>query len=223
MRKSATKIRRRKKTRSAPKRPPSILVLRLDSEKLKADGLSLGNEISFAHQLSAACLRAQVVTVNATTESDLVAQLRALAERRERFDLIVVVAHSNDSIICFASDQKREWPVFATYLEPFAPRQLALIACLAGGRMVANQLFFGLPALDCIYASPECVNVDMANLILVVAAYSLTRGRGKDEVTPWLKTFAFIGMGRRLKVWRRRGGPSGQDIWEDVFAWAMRQ
>ena len=61
MRNAVTKIRRRKKSRRALKLPPSILVLRLDSEKLSLDGLTLGNEIAFAGQLSTLCLNARVV------------------------------------------------------------------------------------------------------------------------------------------------------------------
>ncbi len=223
MRNAATRSRRQKKSRRAPKLPPSILVLRLDSEKLTLDGLTLGNEIAFAGQLSTLCLNARLVTINSTTDGNLVAQLRPLAERRERFDLIVVIAHSNESIIRHASDGWREWPAFAQYLEPFAPRQLALIACAAGGHPVAAQLFSALPRLDRIFASPECVNVNLANLILLVAGYSMTGGRAKGEAVSWLKLIALIGTGRRLKVWRRHGAPSGQEIWEDVLAWASRQ
>jgi hypothetical protein len=146
-----------------------------------------------------------------------------VAERRERFDIIVVIAHSNNAIIRHASDDWREWPAFAKYLEPFAPRQLALIACAAGGHEVATPLFAALPRLDRIFASPECVNVDLANLILLVAGYSMTSGRAKSGVVPWLKFIALIRTGRRLKVWRRRGAPSGQEIWEDVLVWASRR
>ena len=65
--------------------------------------------------------------------------------------------------------------------------------------------------------------MNLANLILVVAGYSMTGGRAKGGVIPGLKLIALIGTGRRLKVWRRRGAPSGQEIWEDVLAWASRQ
>lgn len=73
MRSARTKIRQRKKPRRARSPQPSILVLRLDAEQLTLDGLTLGNEIAFAGQLSALCLNARVVTINGTTDSNLVA------------------------------------------------------------------------------------------------------------------------------------------------------
>ena len=222
MRRARTKNPTRKRPHRAPKLPPSILILRLDSEKLTRDGLTLGDEIAFASQLSKLCLGSRVVTINATTDSDLVARLRSVAEDRKRFDLIVVVAHSNESIICHASDGRRQWPEFAKYLEPFAPRQLALIACAAGGPVIAKQLFSTLPRLDRIYASPECVNINLANLILLVAGYSLLGRNSTGGLIPWVKLASLFGTGRRLKVWRRHGAPSGQEIFENILAWASR-
>lgn len=121
--------------------------------------------------------------------------MQTVAERRERFELVVLIAHSNESIIRHARDGSREWPAFAKYLEPFAPRQLALIACAAGGHAVAAQLFSALPRLDRIYASPEYVNVNLANLILAVAGYSMTGGRAKGRRYPLVEVHRPHGHG----------------------------
>lgn len=220
MRRSALRNRPRRKAATA--RQPSILILRLDSETLAHDGLTLADQLTIGTQLSTHGLNARVVTVDGTTDSHLTQTLRRLAERRDRFELIVVIGHSNETTIRHASDASCDWSTFAKYLEVFLPRQLALIACSAGGSRTACQLFAALPRLDRIFASPECVNVDLAGLILLAAGASLATKRRKSAVVPGLKAIALFTTGRRLKVWRRRGTPDEQDTLEDVLAWAVR-
>lgn len=199
-----------------------MLILRLDANRLSQDGLTLGDETAFVALLSKVCLGARVTTVDGTTEGDLRNQLAVIAARGEHFDFVVTVGHSNESGIRLASDRFVDWKAFARYLEPFAPSRVALIACAAGGRAVADALFGELPKVDRLYASPESVDPNLAALILFLAPYVMAVRKPAADVIVSVKAVALLGMGRRLKEWRRNGPPTGQDIWEDVIAWLLR-
>lgn len=208
------------KRRGGPRRRPagpSVLILRLDHDKLVRDGLTLGEEVAFGTRLGQLCLGAQVATVNGTAMDELLQQLGKVARHHSRFNLIVVIGHSNDSGIRLASDRWADWPLFAEYLRPFSPRKLALIACLAGGEAVSRQLFSVLPTLNYIYASPDCIGVDLANLILLLSAHALSVRRPSSDLVSWAKAAALGGCGRRLKIWRRKAARSAHDDWEDLL------
>lgn len=185
------------------KKASTALVLRLDSEKLNRDGLRLTGEVSLARFLGQHHLRLDVTELNATDVGDLHVKLAGLDKKSATFDLIVVIAHSNEAGIRIASDRFVEWLGFAKYLERFEPKRLALIACQAGGGAVSRILFDGVPSLHQICASPENVSISMANLILAMCGLLLGKRSADLPHITTLKGLALFGVGSRLKVWNR--------------------
>lgn len=200
---------RRAARRHAP-RPPSLLVLHLDTEKLRADGLSF--EPCLDALKSFGNLFGRVETVATTTHREL---LDALANiHGQTFDAIVVVGHSNANEIRIARDKAVEWPTFAEYLKPFKPRRLALVACRAGRWVGARAIFVKLPMLRRLYAAPTNVGLahgaamvglgaslaawkipDPGLLMLLRAGVVLADG---GQVREWLRGEAFDPDGRVL-------------------------
>ncbi len=142
----SSRPRRGRRTSSAPQ---SLLILHLDADRLRADGLHLGSVAQFTGALSTIELGAPVVIEDATSTGHLHETLARLVTAKRTFD--VVVAHSNAQGIRVASDLITTWDALAGYLKPLQPRRLLLAACRAGRWDAGDALFAPMPKLRRIF------------------------------------------------------------------------
>lgn len=109
--------------------PQSLLILHLDADKLRTDGLHLGEVASFSGSASSVLFGSSVTIKDTTSTDHLHETLAPLVASKQTFDVVVVVGHSNEEGIRLASDRFLNWEAFAGYLKPFKPRRLLLVAC----------------------------------------------------------------------------------------------
>lgn len=195
--------------RRAPLRPQSLLILHLDAETLHADGLHLGDAASFSGTLST-LLGSNVVIKDATTTSQLNEVLAGLASDGLTFDVVVVIAHSNETEIQAASDLVLPWEGFAGFLKPFKPRRLMLVACKGGRSDAGETLFNAMPHLRRIFACPVNASKDFGAFMLFAVPYVVATRRPRDKHVLGAQVAAVAATGRQLREWRRttdKGNP----------------
>lgn len=200
-RQPAPKRPARRKRRGLP--PQSLLVLHLDADRLRADGLHLGDVAHFTGALSTIALSAPAVIKDTTSTGHLHETLAQLATARMKFDVVVVIAHSNAHGIRIASDCFSSWEAFAGYLKPFRPRRLLLVACKAGRWDPGEALFTRLPKLRRIFACPVNASKDFGALMLLAVPYVVALRRPPDPHVTWSQILSVAATGRQLREWRR--------------------
>lgn len=188
---------------SVSRAPQSLLILHLDADKLRGDGLHLEKVAQFSGVLSSAAFGAPVVIEDTTSTGHLHETLAALVTARRTFDVIVIVAHSNAEGIRIASDRSVPWDVFAAYLRPLQPRRLLLVACKAGRWDAGEALFTSLPRLRRIFACPVNATKDLGALMLFAVPYVVSERRPKDKHVTWSQVASIAITGRQLREWRR--------------------
>lgn len=182
---------------------PALLVLQFDTEKLREDGLDLGNASTLAATVGQIVSGASAEIRATTDQRDLLGVLGALAQQSRRFDVIVAIGHSNEDGIRIASDQFVSWEVFATYLKPFEPRRLMIIACKAGQWPAATILFRKLPKLRRIFASPMNASKNLANFMLAMIPYLLEVKAPRDSIVRYGQMASIALTGRQVRQWIR--------------------
>ncbi len=220
--KKGTATRRTSPRRRAPPKRPSLLVLHVDANKLRADGLHFETAARITAGLVSAGLNANVAIEDAATLSELLSNLAPLAEAKRTFDVIVIVGHSNETGIRLDATNFVQWSVFAQYLKPFKPRRLLLVACRAGRWDAGEALFTTLRNLRRIYASPVNVSKDFASLMMFAVPYVVAERAPKKHHVTWAQVAAIGVTGRQLREWTRvadRGNPRSGIY--DVFADAL--
>lgn len=196
------------KTASAP----SLLILQLDTDRLRADGLHLGDLTLVVAAIGAIASGATVEVRETTTERDLLDQLAAFAQQQRRFDVIVAIGHSNETGIRIAPERFTTWDVFASYIKPFQPKRLMLVACQGGRWPAATILFRKLPKLRRIFASPVNASKDLATLMLAMVPYLLEVKAPKDRVVRAGQLVSIALTGRQVRHWMRsrdKDNPAG--------------
>jgi hypothetical protein len=201
--------------------PQSLLILHLDADKLRGDGLHFGEVAQFAGMLSATTLGARVEIRDATTRACLLEVLAQLVSDGASFDVVVVVAHSNASGIRIASDRFAGWEEFAAYLKPICPRRLMLVACRAGRWDAGEALFCGNRRLRRIFACPVNASKDFGALMLFAVPYVVAERAPRDKHVLWSQIAAITITGRQLREWRRttdKGNPDSSvfDLLADI-------
>lgn len=186
------------------KKPPSLLVLQLDSEKLRADGLLMSDLAAFVGVVTMLASGATVVIKETTTLRHLLDELGELAREGHRFDVIVAVGHSNHTGIRLASDKFAEWGEFAGYIKPFEPRRLMLVACQAGRWPAASILFKKLPMLRRIFASPVNASKDLATLMIGVVPYLVEVKAPPGSVVFKAQGWFMALTGGQVRHWMRK-------------------
>jgi hypothetical protein len=185
------------------RRPQSLLILHLDTAKLRSDGLYLGDVAGFAATIAAIGIGSSVETVDATDMADLLKVLGELGERGRTFDVIVVVAHGNAMGIQIAGGEFADWDVFAKYLRPFKPRRLLLAACQAGRYDAGESLFRANPMLRRIFACPVNASKSFATMMLLAVPWIVAERRPADKHVLWSQVAAMVLTGCQLREWRR--------------------
>ncbi len=187
----------------AKRSPQSLLILHLDADRLRNDGLHLGDVAQFSGEFSRIALGASVTIEETTSNHHLCEKLATLALEKKRFDVIVVIAHSNAQGIRIASDAFVSWGAFAGYLTPFQPRRLLLVACKAGRWNASNALFAAMPKLQRIFACPVNASRDFGALMLFAVLHVVAERRLKDRHVMWWQVASIVTTGRQLREWRR--------------------
>ncbi len=211
MKSAKTRRRSRRPTSRSKVGPQSLLILHLDVEKLRSDGLHLNDVAQFSGALSAVAFGAPVVIENTTSSGHLHETLAGFVSAKRTFDVIVVVAHSNAEGIRVASDLSVTWDAFAGYLKPLKPRRLLLVACQAGRWNAGEALFAAMPKLQRIFACPVNASKDFGALMLLAVPYVVAERRPKDQHVRWSQFAAIAMTGRQLREWRRRTDKGNPD------------
>lgn len=183
---------------------PTLLIVHLDAERLRADGLHLGEAARFIGALTAVGLTAEVEILDVTDRASLLREFARFAEARRTFDVVVAIGHSNSDGIKLASDERLvSWDAFANYMKPFAPRRLMLIACQAGRWPAADQLFKKLPKLRRIFACPVNASLDLAQFMIGVVPYIVAVRAPRGKAVSWAQAAAIALTGRQVREWKR--------------------
>jgi hypothetical protein len=177
--------------------------LQLDTAQLRADGLHLGDVTRLVSLIGTVASGATVTIRETTSERELLDQLAALLQDGRRFDVVVVIAHSNETGIRIASDRFATWDAFAVYLKPFEPRRLMLVACQAGRWPAAKVLFRKLPKLRRIFASPVNASKDLATLMLAMVPYLLEVKAPRNYAVRIGQAASIVLTGRQVRHWMR--------------------
>ncbi|WP_428261067.1 hypothetical protein [Haliangium sp.] len=194
-------------------------MLHLDAQALHRDGLHLGDFASLAGWFSSIALRSDVVCEDTTTRHDLASKLGRLAEQKRRFDVILVVGHSNSEGIRIGADLFVDWSTFAQFLKPFHPRRLLLVACQAGRWDAGEELFSRLPELRRIYACPANASKHFGVLMFAALPYIVANRRPRARDVKWGQFASIFLTGRQLREWRRTRDKGNPDAaWLDFVA-----
>jgi hypothetical protein len=143
------------------------------------------------------------VAIEDVTSKDHNGKLAALSLAKKTFDVIVVIAHSNQDVIRVASDLVLPWPAFARFLKPFKPRRLLLVACRGGRWDAGENLFNSIRSLRRIYACPVNASKDFGALMLFAVPYAVAERRPRDKHVWWSQVASIAITGRQLREWRR--------------------
>ncbi len=157
--------------------------------------------------------RANVRHINGTDNANLQRQLQELAEAGEKYDVILMVGHSNADGLRVASDHFAGWSELAAYVHLFDPRRMILIACKAGVWPAACDLFTALPRLEHIYACPVNASKDLAAILIATALMAID-GALPSRVTRSVQGIAAASTGRQVRWWAREdmNEPMGQAL-----------
>jgi hypothetical protein len=191
-------------------KPQSLLILHLDAEKLRSDGLHLGDAAKFSATLAALAFGSGVEVRDTTTLVSLLQTLAEFASGGRTFDVVVIIAHSNAEVIRIASDERVDWPAFARYLKPLQPKRLLLVACRAGRWNAGEALFKVNSQLRRIYACPVNASKDFGALMLVAVPYVVAKRRPHHKHVFWSHVSSIGLTGRQLREWKRttdKGNP----------------
>lgn len=191
--------------RKPPARPKgsSLLILECDSEKLARQSLAIGTDVSeLINKLAPGLIKTELVRT--TSREDLLDRLRRAKEDHDRFDLVLVVGHSNPQGLCLTADQFVPWGVFARWIEIFEPKKVLLAACEAGRWLSAKAIFDGVPKLKEIYASPVVMNKHQATVVVLLVFYFLLVKSPDAEHILMIQAFNLFRSGGLLYRWTRK-------------------
>lgn len=191
---------------------PSVLVIQADSEKLEADGLDLSEIAGFVSQLSGliSATRARVGrTTTFVTFRSLVEEVAA----QGRWDVVVLIGHSNSEGFRVASDRFLSWEQVAVELRPLRPRRMILIACKGGRSPGASHLFGKLRDLRRIFACPVNCTRDLGAVLLGAVPWVVEKKAPSARTIRNAQVLAALGVGGQVRHWQRdrdKNNPDGQ-------------
>jgi hypothetical protein len=130
------------------------------------------------------------------------------AEYQQRYrgiKLVVVIAHSNSSVISLAPDlSQSSWMAFAGWLKPFNPQKLVCIACKAGQFPPSRTLFDEIPKLTEIYASPVELWIHQVEAMKLLIPYLLMTSKVDPDIITIGQWISFMRHGGIVLRCRRR-------------------
>jgi hypothetical protein len=200
-------------------RRKSVLIVECDSAKLASQSLSVGPLI--LKVLKALFGSNPIDMVKATTQAQLLVKLGEFAEKRRKFQNIIIVGHSDENgLIMFSNSEKTPWTGVASWLEKFQPHSIYLIACKAGRWLPCASLFNGIQSLKVIYGSPVVTDKSQAWFVTLTTLYILGIRRPDKSVLSFGQVINFLLTGgvvfRRERSQFEKDGRSEGVKWTPV-------
>lgn len=192
----------RRRTRISRSENSSLLILECDAATLATQSLSLADEAAAWARFFQPHARVEVVKTS--TRQDLAHQFGRLAETRSRFRQLLVIGHSDQDRLWLTADGDVPWKAFASWVSPFRPTHLALVACQAGMPVPVITLFEEIRTLTSIYGSPLVVSKDQAQIVKALMAYLMNVKSPDDDVLVAGQWLNFLCTGGVIVHWRRR-------------------
>ena len=197
------------------------MILHLDANQLRKDGLHLGAQASVAALLANEGLKADVSLADSYHLDDLHATLAELVTEKRTYDVVVAIGHSTSRGIRIAADHSVGWDVFGEYIKRLEPRRLVLIACQAGQWPSARDLFPKLKKLRRLYACPVNATKNLAQFMLTLAPVLLEvkAPRAKDVTRTQIVAVALTGG--QIREWTRADMDRPEGLLLDLAAKAL--
>lgn len=113
----------------------------------------------------------EIEFVSIRSDEEFSAKLKGLGRKRRH--AIVIIGHSNKSLIRIAPGLTPGWEDVGRRLARFRPEKMLLIACQAGDPTVGDALFSAISSLRRIFACPINLRHDNAKRVLELATLLL--------------------------------------------------
>lgn len=163
--------------------------------------------------------------VQASTQERLLAQFAHLAIRGMKYDVVLVVGHSNRNVLALASNAVCTWSVVAQWIDPFQPRLIVLAGCEAARWLPSAALFAGIKTLREIYGTPVASTEAQLQVLRLFLAYLFAGGKvGRDlRLLSQTLNYALTGgiIFRQTRAEMEAHGPREAAIWtglEDILS-----
>jgi hypothetical protein len=150
------------------------------------------------------CPNVNIAMALTTSQQDLLLKLSGFKEEHVHFDLIVVIAHSNQSGLRLTSDGNFSWEAFTQWVAPFEPNQMIFAACEAGQLPQAQALFDGIPTLKEIYAPPLKTTKNQVEVVKFLVPYLLIRKSKDTELIRIAQMVNYVLTGGVIFRWTRK-------------------
>jgi hypothetical protein len=145
------------------------LIIECDADKLQAQNLALGEEL--ARNTMWKMMDFEIEFVSIRSDEEFSAKLKGLGRKRRH--AIVIIGHSNKSLIRIAPGLTPGWEDVGRRLARFRPEKMLLIACQAGDPTVGDALFSAISSLRRIFACPINLRHDNSKRVLELATLLL--------------------------------------------------
>lgn len=154
-----------------------------------------------------------------TTDLNSFQSLVREAADQGRWDVVVVIGHSNAQGLKIASDRFLTWDEVGAELKP---RRLVLVACKGGRASGANALFRRLRDLRRIYACSVSCSKDLGMVMLGLVPVIVEKKAPRAELLRYARALTALSVGGQLRHWARvrdKDNPHGQlfDILADLI------
>ena len=155
----------------------SLLIIECDSDKLRSQGLIIGqlmDKIFSDFELK----KYKFIRVN--TKDDLLSCFAGLSKKKQIYDIVVLIGHSNQLVINVAQNFPVKWDILPNYLKTVKPKCLMLVACEAGGFIPSEAMFKGLLTLKELYGSPLTASDEKFSILIIILFYILPKASIKS-------------------------------------------
>jgi hypothetical protein len=215
----AKRIASRNRKKPARKSPssPSVLILECDPALLASQEITLARDLSEIVARIVPDVSAPLVS--ATSRQELLLRLGECTERHREFGLVVVVGHASQHGIHLTAEHDANWNEFASWLSPFRPKRIVLVACEAARWIPSGALFAGIPTLQEIYGSPVVTTQQQAAYVKLLVPYLLSGGRLPKDILPMQAANFLLSRGivfRQTRAEFRRSGIVEGVMWTGI-------
>ncbi len=189
----------------------SLLILECDADKLVRQSLSVATDLNGIVRILPKKLSVETALIR--SKDDLIKNFAEYTQKYRAIKLVVVIAHSNSSVISLAPDlSNTTWNSFAQWLKPFNPQKLVCIACKAGQFPPTRTLFDEIPKLTEIYASPVELWIHQVEAMKLLIPYLLMTSKVDSDLIIVGQWISFMRNGGMILHCRRR-----QTEWNQLF------
>ncbi len=189
----------------------SLLILECDTNKLASQRLSVARDLHNIVRILPKKFTVEVALVR--SKQDMVDNFADYKQKYRGIKLVVVIAHSNSSVISLAPElSETPWRGFAEWLKPFSPQKLVCIACKAGQFPPSRTLFDEIPKLTEIFASPVELWIHQVEAMKLLIPYLVMASKVDSDLIIMAQWLAFMRNGGLILHIKRR-----QTEWNQLF------